>query len=425
MSEIKEIYCREILDSRGLPTLEVDVTLACGSQGRASVPSGASKGKREVKELRDGEVRYRGRGVLQAVNNVNSIITPALIGLSAEDQTKIDNIMIELDGSDDKAVLGGNAILSVSLAVSHAMAEAKKLPLFRHIAEVYGFDEPVLLPTPMMNIVNGGMHADNNIDFQEFMIQPVGFDKFSEALRCGSEIFHTLKQLLRGKELGTGVGDEGGFAPNLSTNEEAIEFLLQAIEEADYEVGKQVLITMDFAASEFYRSERYALNSENQYFSSLEWVEYIEKLLDKYPMISSMEDCLDETDWKGWGQLTERVSDRVQLVGDDIFVTSSDVLRVAIEEKVGNAILIKPNQIGTLTEAIDAIKLAKENNYKAVISHRSGETTDVSIADIAVATSAGQIKTGGLCRSERIAKYNRLLEIEGILGDKAVYAGKQ
>lgn len=405
MSKIKDIKAREILDSRGNPTVEVDVLLESGAKGRAAVPSGASTGSKEALELRDNDPkRYQGKGVLKAVNNVNTIIKDALIGLESSHQRQIDETMIKLDGTENKTNLGANATLGVSLAVLKATAKEKNIPLYKY------FGDEISLPRPMMNILNGGAHADNNLDFQEFMIIP-NAKNFKETLRIGSEVFHTLKKVLKENGFNTGVGDEGGFAPNLNTNEEALDMLMEAIKEAGYTPGKDVNFALDVAASEFYEDGIYNLKGANKKLTSNELVDYYQTLIDKYPIIS-IEDPVDEEDWEGFRKMTEKYGDKIQLVGDDLFVTNIKYLQKGIDNKAGNAILIKLNQIGTFTETLETINLAKENGYKTIISHRSGETEDVTIADLAVALNLGQIKTGSLSRSERTAKYNELLRIE-------------
>lgn len=421
MTEIVDIRAREILDSRGNPTIEADVELANGVRGSACVPSGASTGSREALELRDKDAsRFMGKGVLNAVENVNSRIREPLLGRHAEDQSAIDARMIEMDGTENKGNLGANAILSVSLAVANAAAAAKNMELYEYLAELDGSPGRYSMPVPMMNILNGGEHADNNVDIQEFMILPVGAVSFSEALRCGAEIFHTLKSVLSERGLSTAVGDEGGFAPNLPSNESALEIIMESIDKSGYVAGKDVYLGLDCAASEFYEDGQYILASENRRFNSEEFTGYLSELSQKYPIIS-IEDGMDESDWQGWGQLTEAIGSKVQLVGDDLFVTNSRILQKGIDEKVANSILIKLNQIGTLSETLNAIQLAKSAGYTSVISHRSGETEDTFIADLAVATAAGQIKTGSLCRSDRVAKYNRLLRIED--RSHAIYKG--
>ena len=405
MSKIKDIKAREILDSRGNPTVEVDVLLESGAKGRAAVPSGASTGSKEAPELRDNDPkRYQGKGVIKAVNNVNTIIKGTLIGLESSHQRHIDETMIKLDGTENKTNLGANATLGVSLAVLKATAKEKNIPLYKY------FGNEISLPRPMMNILNGGAHADNNLDFQEFMIIP-NAKSFKEILRIGSEVFHTLKKVLKENGFNTGVGDEGGFAPNLNTNEEALDMLMEAIKEAGYTPGKDVNFALDVAASEFYEDGIYNLKGANKKLTSNELVDYYQTLIDKYPIIS-IEDPVDEEDWEGFRKMTEKYGDKIQLVGDDLFVTNIKYLQKGIDNKAGNAILIKLNQIGTFTETLETINLAKENGYKTIISHRSGETEDVTIADLAVALNLGQIKTGSLSRSERTAKYNELLRIE-------------
>lgn len=421
MSEIIDVFAREILDSRGNPTVEVDVILENGVLGRAAVPSGASTGKREVLELRDGDKkRYLGKGVQKAVAHVNQEIGPQLAGIDASEQSLIDEMMCDLDGTDNKGKLGANAILGVSLAVAKAAAEDSGLPLYRYLGGVQAKEMPV----PMMNILNGGAHADNNLTIQEFMVMPVGAKSCGDAIRMGTEIFHTLKGILKKKGCNTAVGDEGGFAPDLDSNEAAIEVILQAIEAAGYRPGKEILLALDVAASEFYAKGRYALDgTSGKGKTSEEMVATYESLVRRYPIIS-IEDGLAEDDWKGWRHLTERLGQKVQLVGDDVFVTRTSILKKGIQEGVANAILIKVNQIGTLTETLEAVETARRAGYTAIISHRSGETEDTTIADIAVACNAGQIKTGSLSRSDRVAKYNQLLRIEEELGETAVYRGK-
>lgn len=420
MSAINSIIAREILDSRGNPTVWVKATLESGVSGTAAVPSGASTGAKEAVELRDGDQkRYGGKGVLRACENVNGVIAKALKGVEASDQKNVDEILLKLDGTENKSNLGANALLGVSLAVAHAAANEKGLPLYRYLAE----RESYTLPVPMMNILNGGAHADNSVDVQEFMILPVGVPTFAEAIRCGAEIFHELRKVLTEKGLATGVGDEGGFAPNLGSNEEALEVIMTAIKRAGYEAGKDVFLGLDIAASEFYKDGQYVLESENKSFTSEEFATFLEDWVNRYPIIT-IEDGMDEEDWEGWAVLTEKIGNRVQIVGDDLFVTNTKILQEGIKRGIANSILIKPNQIGTLTETIDAINMADEAGYTSVVSHRSGETEDTTIADIAVATVATQIKTGSLCRSDRVAKYNRLICIEAELGDNAVYAGK-
>jgi len=421
MSEIICVTARQILDSRGNPTLEVDVMLESGALGRAAVPSGASTGSREAVELRDGNAKiFMGKGVQKAVKNVNNKIAAEIVGIEVTEQVLIDRLMIEMDGSDNKSKLGANAILGVSLAVAQAAASDLDLPLFQYI----GGSNAKELPVPMMNVLNGGAHADNNVDIQEFMIVPVGAKSFSSALQMGVEVFHSLKGVLKKGRYNTAVGDEGGFAPNLRSNEHAIEVLIKAVKSAGYKIGKDILIALDVAASELYSKNQYILTAENNLkLTSTDMVSYISDLANKFPIIS-IEDGLAENDWTGWKKLTEKLGDRVQIVGDDLFVTNTKILSKGIEKGVGNSILIKVNQIGTLTETLDAVEMAKKAGYTAVISHRSGETEDTSIADISVAVNAGQIKTGSLCRTDRTAKYNQLLRIEEILGDTAIYRGK-
>jgi len=418
MIRFAEIHSREILDSRGNPTLEADVRLDDGSEGRAAVPSGASTGSREAVELRDGDKdRYLGKGVQKAVANVNGVLREALLQEEFADQRALDGRMIEIDGSDNKGNLGANALLAVSLASAKAEAQSAGCELFEHIGD------NTTMPVPMMNIINGGAHADNNVDIQEFMILPVGAGNFSEALRYGAEVFHALKSVLRKQGLNTAVGDEGGFAPDLPSNRAALDTIAQAIEKAGFSLGEDILLGLDVASSEFFEDGRYRLASESRDFDSAGFCEFLTGLADAYPIIS-IEDGMDEGDWEGWAQLTEAIGDRVQLVGDDLFVTNTKILSRGIEQKIANSILIKPNQIGTLTETLDAITMAVDAQYSAVISHRSGETSDTTIADIAVGTRATQIKTGSLSRSDRIAKYNQLLRIEEALGDRAAYAGR-
>ena len=419
MSGIKHIHAREVLDSRGNPTLEAEVTLDSGAFGRAIVPSGASTGAREAIELRDGDKsRYLGKGVRKAVNNVNTTLADALTGRDANDQAGLDQAMLDIDGTDNKANLGANALLGISLANAHAVADDKKVPLYQSIATVDQF----VLPVPMMNIINGGAHADNNVDVQEFMVLPTGFTSFSEALRCGTEIFHALAKVLKSKGLSTSVGDEGGFAPNLRSNVEAVETILEAVNQAGYKIGEHVYLGLDVASSEFHKNGLYHLTGENKQLTSEQFTDFLSSWVDQYPIIS-IEDGLDEADWDGWKHLTEKLGDKVQLVGDDLFVTNTSIFKQGIDRDIANSILIKFNQIGTLTETLEAIDLAQRSGYTAVISHRSGETEDNTIADLAVATSATQIKTGSLCRSDRIAKYNQLLRIEEQLGTQAQYAG--
>jgi len=420
MPNIKSIRGREIIDSRGNPTVEAEVQLEDGSLGRAVAPSGASTGELEALELRDGDdSRYGGKGVLKAVLNINGMITDALIGQDAELQRDIDQVMLDLDGTDNKSKLGANAILAVSLATAHALARSRGVPLYRSL-----FDRQLYqLPVPMMNIINGGAHADNSVDMQEFMILPVGAPNFREAVRYGAEVFHALKKVLSDKGLATTVGDEGGFAPNLSSNEEAISVILTAIENAGYKPGEDIYLGLDVASSEFCEAGVYNLASENKKFSAAEFSEYLAAWVDKYPIIT-VEDGMDENDWDGWRIHTDRLGKTTQLVGDDLFVTNTSILQRGIDENIANSILIKFNQIGTLTETLDAIEMANKAGYTAVISHRSGETEDVTIADLAVASSATQIKTGSLSRSDRVAKYNQLIRIEEQLGDACVYAGR-
>ncbi|MPX19519.1 Enolase [Moraxella catarrhalis] len=421
--EIKDIIAREILDSRGNPTIEADVILANGIRGRAAAPSGASTGSREALELRDGDAsRYLGKGVKKAVANANSQIRTALLDKDVTQQTTIDNILIELDGTENKGNMGANAMLAVSLAVAKAAAIAQSLPLHQYIANLRG-QTSLTMPVPMMNILNGGAHADNTVDIQEFMIEPVGFASFSEALRAGTEIFHALKSVLKVQGLNTAVGDEGGFAPNLRSNEEAITVIMQAIDKAGYKAGENIFLALDCAASEFYKNGQYILAGEgNKSFDSQGFSDYLTSLCNQYPIIS-IEDGLDESDWEGWAYLTKQLGKKVQLVGDDLFVTNPKILQEGIDKDIANAILIKFNQIGTLSETLDAIYLAKQNGYATVISHRSGETEDSTIADLAVGTAAGQIKTGSLCRSDRVAKYNQLLRIEQQV--RAAYRGRE
>lgn len=421
MSEITDILGREIIDSRGNPTVEAEVTLRSGAVGRAAVPSGASTGTREAVELRDGDSsRFGGKGVSQAVNNVNGELRSALLGQDAEAQSHIDGLMINIDGTPNKANLGANALLAISLANAHAVANEKGIGLFRML----GGDGPFRMPVPMMNIINGGVHADNSVDLQEFMILPVGAGSLREAVRFGTEVFHALKSVLSAKGLNTAVGDEGGFAPDLSSNEAAIEVILEAIGKAGFRAGQDIYLGLDAASSEFYKNGKYVLASEGREFDSVGFVDYLASWVEQYPIIS-IEDGLDEGDWDGWKILTERLGKQVQLVGDDLFVTNTSILKEGIDKGIANSILIKPNQIGTLTETLDAIRMADEAGYTAVISHRSGETEDVTIADIAVATTATQIKTGSLSRSDRVAKYNQLMRIEDELGSAASYAGAE
>ena len=419
MSSIVDVVAREILDSRGNPTVEADVLLESGVMGRAAVPSGASTGTREAIELRDGDAaRFLGKGVMQAVENVNTEISEAIIGLDAQEQAFIDQTMIDLDGTDNKSRLGANAILAVSMAVAKAAAEESGLPLYRY----FGGMGPMQMPVPMMNIINGGEHANNSLDIQEFMVMPVGAPNFREALRCGAEIFHALKKLLDKKGHSTAVGDEGGFAPNLGSHAEALQIIMQAIEVAGYVPGKDVLLALDCAASEFYKDGKYHLSGEGLQLTSAQFTDYLANLADQFPIVS-IEDGMSEADWDGWKLLTERLGQSVQIVGDDIFVTNTRIFKEGIKKGIGNSILIKINQIGTLTETFAAVEMAKRAGYTAVISHRSGETEDSTIADIAVGLNAMQIKTGSLSRSDRISKYNQLLRIEEDLGDTAFYPG--
>ncbi len=418
-ASIAGVRAWEILDSRGNPTVACEVSLSDGSLGRAAVPSGASTGSREALELRDHDPkRYRGKGVLNAIANVNGPICKAVIGVDANDQAQVDQLMVDLDGTTNKGRLGANAILGVSLAVAHAAAASAQTPLFAHLAEA----DVSELPVPQMNIINGGAHADNRIDFQEFMVVPVGFDSFRESLRCGVEIFHALRDVLNAGGLSTGVGDEGGFAPDIGSNVEAFDLVMRAIEQAEYRPGVDVLLALDVASSEFYEQSNYTLAAEGQAFKADEFVDVLSGWSERYPIVS-IEDGMAENDWDGWRQLTQRMGDRIQLTGDDLFVTNSELLQRGIDSGVGNSILIKLNQIGTVTETLEAIRLAQKAGYGVTISHRSGETADTTIADLAVATGAEQIKTGSLCRSERVAKYNRLLEIEHQLGGRSHYRG--
>ncbi|GAB5498896.1 MAG: phosphopyruvate hydratase [Pseudohongiellaceae bacterium] len=423
MTAIKDIKAREILDSRGNPTVEADVVLAGGVQGTACAPSGASTGSREALELRDKDAsRYLGKGVLKAVANVNGPIRTALLGQDAVDQQTLDQTMLDLDGTDNKSKLGANAILAVSLAAARAAASATEVPLYQHIARLNGSEGQYSLPVPMMNIVNGGEHADNNVDIQEFMIQPTGAVSFSEGLRYGAEIFHALKSVLSQQGLSTAVGDEGGFAPNLPSNAAALDAIMTAIDKAGLKAGTDIHLALDCAASEFYRDGKYCLSGEGKEYGAAEFAEYLGGLCKDYPILS-IEDGMDESDWDGWAKLSSLLGDKVQLVGDDLFVTNTSILQRGIDENIANSILIKFNQIGSLTETLAAIAMARGAGYTAVISHRSGETEDTTIADLAVATAAGQIKTGSLCRSDRVAKYNRLLRIEEQLADQSVYNG--
>ena len=424
MGTIKSVQALEVLDSRGNPTVEVEVTLASGASGRACAPSGASTGSREALELRDGDpARYLGKGVLKAVANIHDTIAPLLRGREAADQRAVDMAMIDADGTDNKENLGANAILAVSLATAKAAAAHRRLPLYAHIAELYGTPGLYSMPVPMMNILNGGEHADNNVDIQEFMIQPVGAGSFTEALRCGAEVFHALKSILKARGLSTAVGDEGGFAPNLPSNEAALEVIVEAIAKAGYRLDDDITLALDCASSEFFRDGVYDLSGEGKQFDATGFADYLAGLSDRYPILS-IEDGMDESDWEGWAVLTRKLGDRVQLVGDDLFVTNTRILRRGIDQHIANSILIKFNQIGSLWETLDAIRMAAAAGYTAVISHRSGETEDTTIADLAVATCAGQIKTGSLCRSDRVAKYNRLLRIEAELGSQAPYRGR-
>jgi len=423
MSRITAVTAREILDSRGNPTVEAQVSVAGGAVGIAAVPSGASTGTLEALELRDGDpARYGGKGVLQAVGHVNGEIAEAVSGWDAADQAGLDQAMLALDGTDNKRRLGANALLAVSLAAAKAAAEARQQPLFRHLAGLYAGGDAALLPVPQMNIMNGGAHASNAMDFQEFMILPTGSPSFREALRAGAEVFHALKKLLSARGLSTAVGDEGGFAPELESNEAAVGLLCEAIEQAGYQPGRDMTLGLDVASSEFYEEGAYRLAAEGRTLDSSQFVDYLEAWVDKYPIVT-IEDGMAEDDWSGWSMLTERIGQRLQLTGDDLFVTNSRILNKGIERGVANSILIKVNQIGTLSETFDAIRMAHQAGYRATISHRSGETEDTFIADLAVATGAGQIKTGSLCRSERVAKYNRLLRIEADLADRGRYPG--
>ena len=423
MAQIAEIRGREVLDSRGNPTVEAEVITSNGTIGRACAPSGASTGSREALELRDGDsARYLGKGVRQAVSNINQVIQPALAQLEVADQQAIDHRLLESDGTDNKSKLGANATLAVSLAAAKAAAIEAGQPLYQHVNSLFG--APAMsMPVPMMNILNGGEHADNNVDIQEFMIQPVSMTSFSEALRCGAEVFHALKKVLQQRGLTTAVGDEGGFAPNLESNAAALEVIAEAVDAAGYQLGSDITLALDCAASEFYKEGRYVLSGESRSFTSPEFADYLADLAAAHPIVS-IEDGMDEDDWDGWQALTQKIGDKVQLVGDDLFVTNTQILARGIREGVGNSILIKLNQIGTLSETLAAIRMAQEAGYTAVISHRSGETEDVTIADLAVGTGAGQIKTGSLCRSDRVAKYNQLLRIEEQLGTLAVYRGR-
>lgn len=418
--KIKQVIGREILDSRGNPTVEAEVVLESGARGIACSPSGASTGSKEALELRDGDpARYGGKGVLKAVSFVEQELANAVIGLDADQQSLIDQTLIELDGTENKSKFGANSILAVSLAAAKAAANAKGIPLFKQLNP----DGPYSLPVPMMNIINGGEHADNNIDIQEFMVIPAGAETFSEAMRCGVEIFHALKSVLSAQGMNTAVGDEGGFAPDLESNEAALKVIAQAVEKAGYKLGENVFLALDVASSEMYEDGKYQLKAEDKSLTSAEFVDYLAGLAERYPIIS-IEDGMDEGDWDGWKLLTEKLGDKIQLVGDDLYVTNTKIFKQGIEQEVANSILIKVNQIGTLSETLAAITMAHDAKYTAVISHRSGETEDATIADLAVATAAGQIKTGSLCRSDRMAKYNQLLRIEQYLGDEAFYPGK-
>ena len=424
MAKIVDIKGREVLDSRGNPTVEADVLLDNGIIGSACAPSGASTGSREALELRDGDKsRYLGKGVLKAVANINGPIRDLLLGTDPSDQKALDHAMIKLDGTENKATLGANAILAVSLAAAKAAAQDQDLPLYAHIANLNGTPGVYSMPVPMMNIINGGEHADNNVDIQEFMVQPVGAKSFSEGLRMGTEIFHHLKAVLKARGLSTAVGDEGGFAPNLASNEDALKVISEAVANAGYKLGTDVTLALDCAASEFYEDGNYNLSGEGQVFTAEGFADYLKGLTERYPIIS-IEDGLDESDWAGWKILTDKIGEKVQLVGDDLFVTNTKILKEGIDKNIANSILIKFNQIGTLTETLEAIQMAKAAGYTAVISHRSGETEDSTIADLAVGTSAGQIKTGSLCRSDRVSKYNQLLRIEEQLNGKAKYNGR-
>jgi len=424
MSKIVKVIGREIMDSRGNPTVEAEVYLDSGASGMCCAPSGASTGSREALELRDGDKnRYLGKGVLKAVVAVNGPLAQALIGQDASDQRTIDSIMIELDGTDNKATFGANAILAVSLAAARAAASDKRIPLYQHISEINGTPGKYSMPLPMMNIINGGEHADNNVDIQEFMVQPVGAKTFTEGLRMGAEVFHSLKKVLNAKGYNTAVGDEGGFAPDLGSNAEALAVIKEAVANAGYKLGTDITLALDCAASEFYSDGKYNLKGDNKVFSADEFGDYLKELTEQYPIVS-IEDGLDESDWDGWASLTAKLGDKIQLVGDDLFVTNTKILTRGIENNIANSILIKYNQIGTLTETLEAIKMAKEAGFTVVISHRSGETEDAFIADLAVGTAAGQIKTGSLSRSDRVAKYNQLIRIEEALGENAPYNGR-
>ncbi|MFO1367710.1 MAG: phosphopyruvate hydratase [Marinagarivorans sp.] len=424
MSTIVNVTGFEVMDSRGNPTVMAEVVLACGAVGSACAPSGASTGSREALELRDGDKsRYLGKGVLKAVANINDTIKPLLLGKEAANQRELDNIMLAADGTENKSKLGANAILAVSLAAAKAAAISKKVPLYAHIADINGTPGRYSMPVPMMNIINGGEHADNNVDIQEFMIQPVAAKTFADALRMGAEVFHSLKKVLSGRGLNTAVGDEGGFAPNLPSNEAALQAIAEAVAAAGYKLGTDITLALDCAASEFYKEGRYHLDGDGKTFSSAEFADYLADLAARYPILS-IEDGMDESDWAGWKVLTDKIGSKIQLVGDDLFVTNTKILKEGIDKSIANSILIKFNQIGSLSETLDAIKMAQDAGYTAVISHRSGETEDTTIADLAVATAAGQIKTGSLSRSDRVAKYNRLLRIEAELGAKAAYKGR-
>lgn len=424
MSKISDVIGFEVMDSRGNPTVMAEVVLESGIVGSACAPSGASTGSREALELRDGDKsRYLGKGVLKAVANINNTIKPLLVGKDAANQRELDKLMIDADGTENKASLGANAILAVSLAAAKAAAADKKIPLYQHIAEINGTAGQYTMPVPMMNIINGGEHAENNVDIQEFMIQPVSAPNFAEALRMGAEVFHSLKKVLSSRGLNTAVGDEGGFAPNLPSNEGALKVIAEAVAAAGYELGKDITLALDCASSEFYKDGVYDMAGEGKKFTASEFADYLAELTNKYPILS-IEDGMDESDWDGWADLTQKIGNKIQLVGDDLFVTNTKILKEGIDKGIANSILIKFNQIGSLSETLDAIKMAKDAGYTAVISHRSGETEDTTIADLAVATAAGQIKTGSLSRSDRIAKYNRLLRIEAELGGKALYLGR-
>lgn len=424
MSKIANVIGFEVMDSRGNPTVMAEVVLESGVVGTACAPSGASTGSREALELRDGDKsRYLGKGVLKAVANINETIKPLLVGKDVAAQRELDDIMLKADGTENKANLGANAILAVSLAAAKAAAQDKGIPLYAHIADINGTPGKYTMPVPMMNIINGGEHADNNVDIQEFMIQPVSAPNFTEALRMGAEVFHSLKKVLAGRGLNTAVGDEGGFAPNLPSNEAALEAIAEAVAAAGYKLGEEITLALDCASSEFYKDGVYDMSGEGKKFSPEQFADYLAELASKYPILS-IEDGMDESDWDGWKVLTEKIGSTCQLVGDDLFVTNTKILKEGIDKSIANSILIKFNQIGSLSETLDAIKMAQEAGYTAVISHRSGETEDTTIADLAVATAAGQIKTGSLSRSDRVAKYNRLLRIEAELGEKAPYRGR-